>query len=108
MLIWLLFCCRCAIPINRFHKKPEQEIEEWYELRKNDFAADSGCVSHHESPCHALAVAYIHAFCQINGPFQTHACSLTRVGRRMQLPGMFTCATTCCAYGEHGDVLLAC
>lgn len=33
---------RCAIPLSRFSKKPEQEIEEWYELGKNDFATDSG------------------------------------------------------------------
>lgn len=39
-----LLCCRCAIPLSRFSKKPEQEIEEWYELGKNDFATDSGTV----------------------------------------------------------------
>ena len=39
-----LLYCRCAIPLNRFSKKPEQEIEEWYELGKNDFATESGTV----------------------------------------------------------------
>ncbi len=39
-----LLCCRCAIPLKRFSKKPEQEIEDWYELGKNDFATDSGTV----------------------------------------------------------------
>ncbi len=32
------------MPLNRFSKKPEQEIEDWYELGKNDFATDSGTV----------------------------------------------------------------
>ena len=41
----LICCCRVAIPINRFHKSAEQDVEDWYELGKNDFAADAGTVS---------------------------------------------------------------
>ena len=34
-----------AIPISKFHKAAEQDVEDWYELGKNDFAADAGTVS---------------------------------------------------------------
>ena len=37
--------CRVAIPIEKFFQKPEQDIEDWYELGKNDFASDIGTVS---------------------------------------------------------------
>lgn len=37
--------CRVAIPIEKFYKKAEQDIEDWYELGKNDFASDIGTVS---------------------------------------------------------------
>ena len=37
--------CRVAIPIERFYNKAEQDIEDWYELGKNDFASDIGTVS---------------------------------------------------------------
>ena len=36
---------RVAIPIKRFHDRPEEDIEEWYELGKNDFASELGTVS---------------------------------------------------------------
>lgn len=41
----LKWVCRVAIPVKRFHDKPEQDIEDWYELGKNDFASDIGTVS---------------------------------------------------------------
>lgn len=31
--------------MKKFHDKPEQDIEDWYELGKNDFASDLGTVS---------------------------------------------------------------
>lgn len=37
--------CRVAIPVKRFHDRPEEDIEEWYELGKNDFASELGTVS---------------------------------------------------------------
>lgn len=33
---------RVAIPIERFFRQPEQDIEDWYELGRNDFASDIG------------------------------------------------------------------
>lgn len=37
--------CRVAIPVKRFHDRPEEDIEDWYELGKNDFASELGTVS---------------------------------------------------------------
>ena len=50
--------CRVAIPIEKFYNKAEQEIEDWYELGKNDFASDIGTVSPLSALCllHAAAV----------------------------------------------------
>ena len=51
--------CRVAIPVKKFHDKPEQDIEDWYELGKNDFASDLGTVSTFVLLAFGLHVSYL-------------------------------------------------
>lgn len=44
-MIRVYLVCRVAIPIERFYRKAEEDIEDWYELGRNDFASDIGTVS---------------------------------------------------------------
>ena len=58
----MLRCCRVAIPINKFNKAAEQDVEDWYELGKNDFAAEAGTVSTVQACINLRAMLGIAAF----------------------------------------------